>query len=560
MPLPRLTISLRIALVVLLNTLIIGGSVGGASLLVLTQHAEREAYEAIDRNMRVAWRELERAGGALHLRGDQMLAGENVVNGNDRLVDAIKAQVGGTATVFLGDLRIATNVMTPNGQRAVGTRLARNAAYDVVLGRGEPFRGVVEILGIPFITGYDPIRDDTGTVIGILYVGSPIAQFFAAAERVKTWTLGIVIACGAVSLGIGLALARVSILTPLRGIIAAMTNIANGRIEAALPYLDRRDDIGDMARIIEMFRAHVVENETLRSEQVTLDRQASARRRAEMTVLAEEMEQRVQGSIATIGGLAETLHRLADGLSATAEQTGRQGVTLAEAGETASGNVETVAAAGQELAASIREISGQVTRSTEVARAAVVEASETNRTVEGLAVTAGRISDIVATISGIAAQTNLLALNATIESARAGAAGKGFAVVAHEVKALAGQTALATQDVSRQVADVQEVTRQAVVAIHAIAQTIDRIDSFSTAIAGAVEEQGAVTADIARNVEAASQGVRAVSNAVTEVALAATETGRMARDVLEVSATLTRESRRLEDEVERFLEEIRGRG
>jgi len=559
MPRPRLTLSLRIALIVLLNTVLIGISVGGATMLVLDEHAERSAREAIDLHMRVAWRELGRLGGDLHASGETMRAGETPLNNNDALVDAVAAQVGGTATIFLGDTRIATNVTGTDGRRAVGTKLARNAAYDAVLRRGEPFRGIVDILGVPFITGYDPIRDADGKVIGILYVGNPVTQFFASAEAVKHWTLGIVILCGALSLGIGLIVARASIVTPLRGITAAMTSIANGRIDVVLPSTERRDDIGEMARAIEVFRTHVAENETLRHEQAVLDQQAEQRRQQQMKALADEMEQRVHGTIAAIGGLAENLHRLADGLSATAERTGRQGVTLAAASDTATRNVATVSMAGDRLTDSIQAIAGQVARSTEVARAAVVEAGETNRTVEGLSTIAGRIGDIVAMISTIAAQTNLLALNATIESARAGDAGKGFAVVAHEVKALAGQTAHATQDISRQVAEVQEVARQAVEAIHGIAGTIDRIDSFSTVIAGAVEQQGSVTAEIARNVEAASQGVHAVSSAVTEVAAAAAETGRMARDVLDASATLTSESRRLESEVERLLAEIRTR-
>ena len=553
MPLPRMTISLRLALVILLNTVMIGLSVGVATLWILNRDAERQAYEAIDRNMRVAWRELTRTGGAVEIEGDRLLAGGLVLNGNETIVDAVSAQVGGTATIFRGDTRIATNVKAADGSRAVGTKLARNAAYAAVLERGESFRGFVDILGVPFITGYDPIRSPDGKVVGILFVGSPTAQFFAATEAIKRWTLGAGLAAGLLGLTIGLLVARSSILLPLRGITSAMTQIAEGEIEVALPSLDRRDDIGDIARTIEVFRSHVVDNERLRGEQAEIDRQAERRRSDEMAALAREMEQRVQGSIATIGGLASNLHRLADDLTATAERTGQQGVTLAAASETATRNVETVSAAGQELSCSIQEISGQV------ARGAVAEAAATNRTVEGLSTTASHIGDIVAMISGIAAQTNLLALNATIESARAGEAGKGFAVVAHEVKALAGQTANATQDISRQVADVQDVTRQAVEAIHAIAVTIDRIDSFSTAIAGAVEEQSAVTADIARNVAAASEGVRAVSTAVTEVTLAAGETGRMARDVLDASATLTSESRRLEEEVERFLAEIRSR-
>jgi len=560
MPLPRLTISIRIALVILFNTVLIGVSVGGAVVYVLNRDAEQDSYSAIDRNMRVAWRELERLGGPFRIVDERLMAGGAMLDGADAVVDAVVAQVGGTATIFRGDTRVATNVKKDDGTRAVGTKLARNAAYESVMQRGQPFRGFVDILGVPYITGYDPIRGPDGAVIGILYVGMPVAQFFASVEAVKAWTVAILLGCGLAGLVAGLLLARGWIVRPLEGITRAMGQIAGGRIDVALPYTDRPDDIGDMARTIEVFRTHVVENETLRREQAALDQQADERRREEMRRLADEMERRVRGTIAAIGGLAAGLHGSADQLSATAERTGQQGATLAEASEMASRNVETVSAAGHQLTASIQEISAQVGRSTAVAREAVGEARDTTRTVEGLSSSASRIGEVVNLIAGIAAQTNLLALNATIESARAGEAGKGFAVVAHEVKALAGQTAHATEEISQQVGEVQGGTAQAVGAIHTITATIDRIESYSAAIAGAVEEQGAVTAEIARNVDEASRGVRAVSDAVAAVAQAAAETGRMARDVLEASGTLSGESRKLEAEFERFLAEVRAKG
>jgi len=554
---PRLTISLRVGLVILLNTVLIGISVGVATLTVLNRNAEQDAYIAIDTNMRVAWNELLARGKNVRIVDGQMLAGETPLNDNSALVDSIVAQVGGTATLFMGDTRIATNVRKSDGSRAVGTKLARNAAYESVFDRNQPYRGFVDILGVPYVTGYDPIRDASGTVIGVLYVGIPVAQFFASAEAVKTWTLFILLGCGVVGLGLGLLLAHNTIVRPLRKITAAMNDIAQGRTETPLPFTTRQDDIGDMARTLEVFRANAAENERLNREQSLQEERTRQQRHIEMTALADTMEQRVHGVVAEIGTLTDHLHHAADDLAANAERTGRQGAALASASSTASANVESVSAAGHELSASIREIARQVEQSTAIARTAVAEAAETNRKVEGLTTSTNRIGEVISLINGIASQTNMLALNATIESARAGDAGKGFAVVAHEVKTLAGQTAQATDDIAQQISAVQDGTRATVEAIHAIASTITRIDSFSASIAGAVEEQGTVTSEIARNVEAASQGVREVSTSVSEVAEAAAETGRMARDVFAIADSLKTHSRSLEGEVERFLAEIR---
>jgi len=545
--------------VILLNTILIGVSVGVATLVVLNRDAEQDAYLAIERNMRVAWNELKHLGGEYRLADGRILAGTVPLNGNFTPVDSVVAQVGGTATIFMGDTRVSTNVRKDDGSRAVGTKLARNAAYEAVLVRNEPYRGFVDILGTPYVTGYDPIRDPSGAVIGILYVGIPVAQFFASAEAVKSWTLLILIGCGIVGLGLGLLLAQRTIVRPLRAITAAMSDIAQGRIDRPLPLTDRKDDIGDMARTLEVFRSHAAENERLTLEQNAQEERVRAQRHVEMAALANEMETRVHGVVAEIGSLTDHLHRAADDLAANADRTGKQGAALASASDTASANVESVSAAGQELSASIREIARQVEQSTAIARAAVAEAAETNRKVEGLSSSTNRIGEVISLINGIASQTNMLALNATIESARAGEAGKGFAVVAHEVKTLAGQTAQATEDIAQQISAVQDGTRATVEAIHAIANTITRIDSFSTSIAGAVEEQGTVTSEIARNVEAASLGVRDVSTSVTEVANAAAETGRMAKDVFSIAESLKTHSRSLEGELVRFLAEIRSK-
>ncbi|WP_157879087.1 methyl-accepting chemotaxis protein [Pararhodospirillum photometricum] len=554
-----MTVSQRVALVVLLNTLLIGLTVGVATLSILTQKAEQDALDAIDRSMRVAWNEVTALGEPLAVRDGLLYAGSQRLDDNDAVVDRIVAQVGGTATVFRGETRVATNVRKPDGTRAVGTTLARNAAHTAVFTRQEPYRGIVEILGEPYITGYDPIRGTDGSVLGILYVGMPVAQFFAAAEAVKTWILVTLVGCGALGLALALGLARLTIVRPLHGITATMARLAAGEEVQAIPHTERGDDIGAMARALEVFRANAAETLRLRGEAALRDEAQRRQRRQDLLALADEMEAKVHTVVQAAGTSIDRLHRAADDLTANAGRTGAQSTTLAQASTLASTKVETVAVAGQQLAASIQEIARQVAQSSQIAGEAVAEATQTRDIVEGLAQAATRIGEVLTLIDGIASQTNLLALNATIEAARAGEAGKGFAVVAHEVKTLAGQTGHATDDISRQIAAVQEGTRAVVAAIHAIAQTIGRIDTFSSGIAGAVEEQGAVTADIARTVEAASRGVRDVSTSVAAVAQAAADTGRMAQAVFGVAEELKRENQEIQDAIESFLTEVRGR-
>jgi len=252
----------------------------------------------------------------------------------------------------------------------------------------------------------------------------------------------------------------------------------------------------------------------------------------------------------------EHLLNSANTLSANAEQTQRQSAAVAAATDQANANVETVAAAGTELAASIGEISRQVVHSAETAQSATAEAADAIRKIAGLAESAAKIGEVVGLINDIASQTNLLALNATVEAARAGDAGKGFAVVAHEVKSLAGQTGRATSDIATQVTAVQSETQSAVAAIQGIATTIARISELSTAIAGAVDEQGVATTEIARNVEEASRGTHDVADNISGVAQAAAQTGQMAQTVFASASGLLTESETLEQVVKSFLDEV----
>ncbi|HYC02185.1 MAG TPA: methyl-accepting chemotaxis protein [Azospirillaceae bacterium] len=379
----------------------------------------------------------------------------------------------------------------------------------------------------------------------------------AVASMLQAEIVMAVLSVLAVLFGIGgsLLIAR-SITRPVTGLTDAMRALAAGRLEADIPDTDGRDEIGDMARAVEVFKANGLERRRLEAEQEA-QRVARERRAATLERLMADFEARIQGLVTQLGSASAQMKGTAQSMSALSEQTNRQAVAVAGAAEQASANVQTVASAAEELTGSITEIARQVAESAGIAEQAKIEAERTNEIVESLAGAAARIGDVVRLISEIASQTNLLALNATIEAARAGEAGKGFAVVAGEVKTLANQTARATEEISGQIQQVQEATRSAVAAIQGINGTISRINEIATGIASAVEEQGAATQEIARNVQQAAVGTQEVSSTIVEVRHAATETGAAATQVLAAATEVQSESGTLTEEVNRFLAAVK---
>jgi methyl-accepting chemotaxis protein len=370
----------------------------------------------------------------------------------------------------------------------------------------------------------------------------------------------ILIAIAAISMAAALALAWFYVgrrvvrrLTALR---QSMLTIAGGDLEAAIPQ-GGRDEIAEMAAALAVFRDNGLAAQ--RAEQQAAEERArqAETRRQDLHELAESFESSVLHVVETVSGAATEMRATAETMVAVAGTASQQANTVAEASAHASANVQTVAAATEELTASTQEIGHQVSRSAEIARAAVQEAEATNGSVNGLLNAAQKIGDVVKLISDIASQTNLLALNATIEAARAGEAGRGFAVVASEVKGLATQTAKATEEIASQIAGMQGATRDAVTAIQSIGRTIGQIDEIATAIAAAVEEQGATTRDIAANVQQAAAGTDDVSNNISGVSQAAGEAGEAARQVLGGAAELASQSEGLRAEVDRFLARVR---
>ena len=349
-----------------------------------------------------------------------------------------------------------------------------------------------------------------------------------------------------------------SIARPMRALTAAMEKLAGGDFSVVLPGLGRKDEVGEVAGAVEKFK--IVSEQKARAEteaKTQQDRIAAEQRKQEMRRLADSFEGAVGEIVGTVSSASTELEASATTLTSTAERTQQLTTVVAAASEEASTNVQSVASATEELSSSITEISRQVQESARVASEAVGQARSTTERVSELSKAATRIGDVVELINTIAGQTNLLALNATIEAARAGEAGRGFAVVASEVKALAEQTAKATGEIGQQISGIQTATQQSVGAIKDISDTIERLSEISSAIAAAVEEQGAATQEISRNVQQAAEGTHQVSSNITDVQRGASETGSASAQVLSAAQSLSGDSNRLKLEVGKFLTTVR---
>ena len=347
-----------------------------------------------------------------------------------------------------------------------------------------------------------------------------------------------------------------SILRRLGSLQRSMQLLSSGDLESEIYRSSQRDEIAAMANSLQVFRESMIEARALSADQ-DKDRIAKAERASRMEARIVEFEATVRAALDSLQKSANSMQSTAQSMSATADQSSALVSAVASAAEETSANVQTVSSGTEELSSSISEIGRQVITSSQIARKAVDEAGQTDATMQGLAENASRISVVVDLIQVIASQTNLLALNATIEAARAGEAGRGFAVVASEVKSLANQTAKATEEIRAQIASMQQVTASAVGAIRNIGHTIGEINDVTTAIAAAVEEQGAATREIARNIQHAAGGTSEVSSNIVGVSTASAEAGSAASEVLSASGALRREADVLRSEIDAFLSNIR---
>ena len=449
---------------------------------------------------------------------------------------------------------------------------------------------------ISYVKAFEPWNILIGT-------GAYTDDIDAAVWRVVTRLALATLALALIGAGIAYALSR-NITRSLRGLQDKMARLADGQHDIIIDEAAWQNEIGGMARAVEVFKLNAIENERLqaenrqaeeagrrRAEELRLEaerrkqeeemrareaaetqerdaaerreetgareRAAAEARRRDMLALADGFEASVKGIAQTVATASTDLQATAGTMSSTAAETSRQATAVAGISDQASANVQTVAAAAEELSSSIAEIGRQVAQCSRIAGQAVDEAGKTNDTVKSLSEAAQKIGQVVELINSIAGQTNLLALNATIEAARAGEAGKGFAVVASEVKSLATQTARATEQIGQQIAGMQQVSSAAVDAIHGIGTTILEINEIATSIAAAIEEQGAATQEIARNVQEAAAGTQKVSSSIGSVTGAAGSTGSSAAKVLASATELSRQSDALKGQIESFLAKVR---
>ncbi|MGU3494606.1 methyl-accepting chemotaxis protein [Xanthobacteraceae bacterium A53D] len=480
--------------------------------------------------------------------------------GDHGLIDEISRISDGTATIFAFDaarndfVRITTSVKRPDGQRAVGTTLGNTGAIFSTVKSGATYRGEATVLDVPYYTIYKPIFGPAGDVTGVVYGGVAKSQITAHVTALLTTiillSLGLVIVLAGAA-----ALLAHRLLSPVSLLAGVMGRLAGNDLDVDIPFSEKRNEFGLMAKTIEVFRDNARERRALQAEQ---DRQTAARQERQKQVDAAiadfrgEMGQMVRSVGANMDGLLQ----VADNLSAVASRTTGEAEQANTASQDASASVQGVAGATEELAASIGEISSQVTRTSSIVAEATEGARATEAKILVLSQGAERIGKVVELIQAIAAQTNLLALNATIEAARAGEAGKGFAVVASEVKTLADQTGKATQEIAQQVEAIQGSTTEVVGAISDITRIIGDVDSYTGAIAAAVSQQNVATSEIGKNIVAASQGSDTVARTIAHVMHAVQDTDECSVRVSETSHRMAQDSQKLNQVVEQFLARV----
>lgn len=406
-----------------------------------------------------------------------------------------------------------------------------------------------------------PVADIVWTEAGKTQVIGRLAMRISTQSVVSaTWQhVWVGIAAFAVLLALcagGLWIAVRRVTSPLLDLAKAMHALAEGNRDIEIGFVNRTDEVGAMAKSVEVFRSNASERDRLEAEtrQIAVERQTRGR------ALAENFEAMIKRVVEGVIASSATLHSSVSSMTVTADATSRQTNTVADASQKALHNVQTVAAAVEELSATGAEISRRVSDSIAIAERAVAEADRTNGTVRGLADAADKIGKVVDMINDIAGQTNLLALNATIEAARAGDAGRGFAVVASEVKNLASQTAKATDEIGAQIAGMQQVTKEAAGAIGSISGIIGEINAIATVMAQSIRQQDDATREIALNIQRTSVGASEVLSTIGNVAEAVAEAGRVANGVLGYSSELNKQATTLQGEVEIFLGTIRQAG
>jgi methyl-accepting chemotaxis protein len=575
------------------------------AVLTVLQTVDNLSSQSVQSAMKMLLQEGERLG-APQVNKSATIAAEPVPDlhlgnssqvGNFVLVDRLKQLTGCTATLFVknGDqfVRVSTNVLKPDGSRAVGTPLDPKGRAFAAIQSGQSFYGVVDILGKPYMTGYEPMRNASNQTVGIWYVGFPLTAVGDLGQRISTTKI---LDNGFVALlhGDGRVIFKPQQVTEeeihkrLVRSEAAKWAVLNKPFDkwgytllAAYPESDVASRLRGMQTIvigcvllvsllvvlaqyvlITRLVLHPVKLLISRMQNADLNTHLVEDRQDEIGVLAQAFDgfiHKIRETLIEVGRTTEQVANASEKLNATSQQitanseeTSAQANVVSTAAEQVCQNLQTVATGAEEMGASIKEIAKNATEAARVATSAVRTAETTNATVAKLGDSSNEIGQVIKVITSIAQQTNLLALNATIEAARAGEAGKGFAVVANEVKELAKETAKATEDIGRKVEAIQSDSKAAVDAIASIGAVIHQVNDISSTIATAVEEQNATTNEMSRNVSEAARGSGEITSNIAGVAQAAESTSRGASETEKATQELVRMSTQLRGLVEQF--------
>jgi methyl-accepting chemotaxis protein len=473
------------------------------------------------------------------------------VSFDKQFVDSARRRFGVDLAVHRFDGKAFANIASTFGDRSLATQEELKSVFD-----GGSLRRDATLNGHPAALYLGQIRNYAGQPVAVIELVKDTTEYEAAAassqRNLILGTIAILAVAALVALLIGRGMSR-----PLAAITAVMNRLSSGDTDVTIPGFGRKGELGTMAGAVDVFRRNMIEARTLREAQEAAKQQAELEKRALQRRMADRFEADVKSVVGAVARATEDMQRMAAEITASVNGTSAQAAAAAAASEEASASVNTVAAATEELASSVAEIGRQVTHSSDVADAAVAKAGKTTEMVGSLASASEKIGDVLRLIGAIASQTNLLALNATIEAARAGEAGRGFAVVASEVKALASQTAKATEEIAGQVSAIQSSTGDCAAAIGGISDTIREISGIATTIAAAVEEQGSATREIARSVQQVAAGTSEVAVNVAGASHAADQSRALADTVLSASSELGQHATTLFESVDTFLAGLR---